>query len=166
MPLFTPPFPQKPETATQVERVVPFRPDQLFALVARVEDYPQFVPYWHRVRVRERRENAYRTDQVVRLGPVRHAFSTITRLEPESRIIVESADPPFRHLHLEWVFTPVGEGQCHISLTAAFDLRFPGLNVVGTLLSRESIQRMISAFEQRAQAIYGIGDANAPQINP
>jgi coenzyme Q-binding protein COQ10 len=131
----------------------------MFALVADVSRYPEFVPYWHAVRVRDRRDDGYRTDQVVRLGPMRHTFSTDTRLLPPAEIVVTSGDPPFRHLSLQWKFHRAEDGGCRISLRAEFELKSLTLRALGALLSTESINRMITAFEERARAVYGPPDA-------
>lgn len=141
--------------STYVTREVYYGPDQMFALVADVERYPEFVPHWAAVRVRNRTPTSYHTDQVVRLGPVRHTFTTDTRLTAPDSIVVESADSPFRRLSLQWNFNRAEDGGCRINLTVDFELRSRALQAIGALLSRDSINRMIAAFENRAATVYG-----------
>lgn len=141
--------------STFVTREVYYPPEQIFALVADVERYPEFVPYWQAVRIRNRREAGYHTDQVVRLGPVRHTFSTDTHLRTPEEICVLSQDPPFRKLSLQWKFNLAEDGGCRISLNVEFELRSLALRALGALLSRDSINRMIDAFETRAGTVYG-----------
>lgn len=141
--------------STFVSREVYYAPEQMFALVADVEQYPAFVPHWQAVRVRNRRDDGYHTDQVVRLGPVRHTFSTDTRLRVPQEIHVLSQDPPFRTLSLHWKFNLAEDYGCRISLDVHFELRSLALRALGALLSKESVTRMIDAFETRAGEVYG-----------
>jgi coenzyme Q-binding protein COQ10 len=127
----------------------------MFALVADVESYPQFVPNWHMVRVRNRTETSYHTDQVVRFGPMRHTFTTDTRMVPPHQITVSSKDTPFRFLDLSWAFRPADDGGCWIELEVSFELRSRALQAISSILSRDSVVRMVDAFEHRAQDIYG-----------
>jgi coenzyme Q-binding protein COQ10 len=127
----------------------------MFALVAAVEAYPEFVPNWHMVRVRNRTDNSYHTDQVVRFGPMRHTFTTDTRFTVPSEIIVTSKDSPFRLLELSWTFTQAADGGCWITLDVNFELRSRTLQAISSILSRDSVVRMVDAFEARALAVYG-----------
>ncbi|WP_019643593.1 type II toxin-antitoxin system RatA family toxin [Novispirillum itersonii] len=141
--------------STTVTREVYYSQEQMYSLVADVESYPAFVPSWQAVRVRNRKEDSYITDQVVRLGPVRHTFSTRTRLVAPSVIEVTSSDPPFRSFRLNWSFETAEDGGCRITLVSEFELRIRAFQIIGSLLSSDSIHRMISAFETRARALYG-----------
>ncbi|HAQ00041.1 MAG TPA: ubiquinone-binding protein, partial [Rhodospirillum rubrum] len=71
------------------ERFLPFSDLQMFTLVADVERYPQFVPWWIAARVIDSRPapagdgpdaKIYRTDQVIGMGPVRLRFTSRTLL--------------------------------------------------------------------------------------
>ncbi len=141
--------------STFVSREVYYAPTQMFALVADVERYPEFVPFWQAVRVRNRRDDGYHTDQIVRLGPVRHTFSTDTRLNTPTEIHVFSKDSPFRSMSLHWTFDLAEDNGCRINLDAQFELRSLALRALGAILSRDSILRMIDAFETRARSVYG-----------
>lgn len=140
---------------THVTRVVFYGRERMFDLVADVERYPEFVPLWQAARVHDRTDRGYRTDQVVRLGPLRYRFSTCTRLHRPDRITVFSNRPPLRELRLTWTFDPLADAKCRIGLDARFDLRSRILAPIGLILSRESIERMIDAFERRARHVYG-----------
>lgn len=141
--------------STTVTREVYYSQEQMYSLVADVESYPAFVPNWQAVRVRNRRDDGYTTDQVVRMGPVRHTFTTRTRTVAPSLIEVTSSDPPFRSFSLRWSFETAEDGGCLITLVSDFELRIRAFQVIGALLSSDSIHRMISSFETRARALYG-----------
>jgi coenzyme Q-binding protein COQ10 len=127
----------------------------MFSLVAAVEAYPEHAPNWQMVRVRNRTEASYHTDQVVRFGPMRHTFTTDTRFTAPREILVSSKDPPFRFLELAWRFKAAEDGGCWISLDVNFELRSRTLQAISSILSRDSVTRMVDAFEDRAQNVYG-----------
>ncbi len=63
-------------TSHKVSRVLPYEREQVFDLVADVERYPDFLPWWVAVRVSQRDGEVYYTDQVVRFGLIRERFSS------------------------------------------------------------------------------------------
>lgn len=140
---------------TTVTREVYYPPQKMFNLVADVERYPEFLPTWQAVRVRNRTAQGYDTDQVVRLGPVRNTFTTHTSLRPPGTILVQSSQAPFREFALTWTFDHADDGGCQISLDVRFELRSRALSALGALLSRESVTRLVAAFEDRARTLYG-----------
>ncbi|GAB3448611.1 type II toxin-antitoxin system RatA family toxin [Insolitispirillum peregrinum] len=141
--------------ATTVTREVYYSPQQMFALVADVARYPDFVPNWQMVRVRPLDDTSYRTDQVVRFGPMRHTFTSTTSLQAPDRITVTSSDSPFKTLQLQWHFAVADDGGCRITLTVDFELKVRAFQAITSILSRESVVRMVDAFEHRAQDLYG-----------
>jgi len=138
----------------KVERWLPYRPEQLFDLAADVERYPEFLRWWLAARVREREASAYRTDQVLGVGPIRVRFASKTVLHRPQRIDVTSDEWPFRQFRLSWTFEPhLGDG-CWVSLVAQLELRsrlFQG--VVARVLPAVTAD-IISAFEARARRLY------------
>lgn len=139
-----------------VTRELYYSPQQMFDLVADVEQYPQFVPNWVMVRVRHRPDGSgYHTDQVVRYGPVRHSFGSDTSLRPPHQIEVYSNDSLFRHMTLLWDFHLAEDQGCRITLSVDFELRSRALQALGAILSRDSVTKMVDAFEERAKQVYG-----------
>lgn len=147
--------PSPAASSTVVTREVYYSAEQMFALVADVARYPEFVPNWQMVRVKALNDTTYHTDQVVRFGPMRHTFATTTALEAPHTITVTSSDSPFKTLELHWHFEIAEDGGCRITLTVSFELKYRALKAITAILSKESIHRMIDAFEQRAGEAYG-----------
>ena len=139
----------------KVSRVLPYEPEQVFDLVADVERYPDFLPWWVAVRVSQRDGEVYYTDQVVRFGLVRERFSSKTVLRRPERIDVTSSDRLFRHFSLAWTFDSDLEGNCRVAL--AVDLEFHSRlfhELFGRVLPH-TLGGIISAFETRACRVYG-----------
>jgi coenzyme Q-binding protein COQ10 len=148
-------------------RRVTHSPERMFALVADVEKYPEFLPLCEGLTVRRRDERDDGTELLVatmRVGyrAIHESFTSRVTLQPAAnRILVEYIDGPFRHLENRWTFTPDGQGGCNIGffITYEFASRTLGL-LMGAMFDR-AFRKFAEAFEERADAIYG-GPARLP----
>lgn len=146
----------------EVSRDVPFAPEILFDLVADVERYPEFVPWWVAARVKRVSPVMYYTDQVVALKVLHRGFRTKTVLQRPDRIDVTSTDKPFKQLQLVWTFEPLPEG-CRVRLSAAFQFRSGAIQAMLGLFSQDMVHRLLDAFESRAQSMFGESRLAAPR---
>lgn len=141
--------------ARTVSRPVPYSSAQVFDLVADVEHYPLFVPSWAAARIIKHLPDGYRTDQILRVGPMREEFITETHLRRPARIEVVDVKGPFDHLHILWNFTELGGGACHIDLSVDVQLRSRALRALSSIMAGDSVERLVHAFEERAHHVYG-----------
>lgn len=136
-------------------RVLPYSAEQLFALVASVERYPEFLPGWHAARVLRREGNALLVEQLVgpRIKPWR--FVSTVRFDRPKSLAIASIDGPFRRLEIRWAFVALPGGGCRVNLEAAYALRptLPRTLVAASLGA--AIRGLVTAFERRAHALYG-----------
>ena len=99
----------------EATRRVAHTPDEMFALVADVEKYPQFLPLCESLTVRSRRERDGKTvlvaDMSVGYKAIRETFTTQVLLKPAEKVIdVKYIDGPFRYLTNLWGFEPASDG--------------------------------------------------------
>lgn len=140
-------------------RVLPYRPDQLYDLVANVQDYPQFLPWCLGARIRERSAALLVADLIIGFKMFREQFTSRVTLDPmKQRIDVAYTDGPFKYLQNHWVFHPHPDG-CEIDFYVDFEFRSRLLQKTIELLFAEAVRRMVAAFETRARALYGPGGA-------
>jgi coenzyme Q-binding protein COQ10 len=92
------------------ERVLLYTPEQLFALVADIERYPEFLPWCVGARIKERQANFIVADLIIGFRMFRERFTSRVSLCPPRRIDVAYAEGPFRYLNNHWTFTPVAGG--------------------------------------------------------
>ena len=135
-------------------RFLPYTPEQLFDLVADVEDYPKFLPWCVALRITDRRDNVIRADMVVGFRMLREKFTSRVTLTPKERIDVEYLDGPFRYLENRWLFRPK-DGGCEIDFFIDFEFRSRLLRKVMEPLFHEAVRRMVRAFEKRAGERFG-----------
>jgi len=136
------------------QRFVPYRPDQMFDLVADVARYPEFLPWCVGARIRERRETDLVADLVIGFKIFRERFTSFVTLERPDLIHVRYAEGPFRYLNNHWKFAPA-EGGCRIDFHVDFEFRSRLLQGAIGLVFNEAVRVMVGAFERRARKVYG-----------
>ena len=142
-------------------RVLPYSPDQLYALVVDIERYPEFLPWCLGARIKSQREDLIVADLIIGFKMFRERFTS--RVMPNAdaqRIDVTYAEGPFKYLENHWRFEEHPEG-CLIDFYVDFEFRSKLLQKVIEALFHEAVRRMVAAFETRARALYG-----APQGTP
>lgn len=143
----------------EATRRVAHTPDQMFALVADVEKYPQFLPLCESLTVRSRKERDGRTilvaDMSIGYKAIRETFTTQVLLKPDEKIIeVKYIDGPFKYLTNIWSFEPASDG-CFVRFFIDYEFKSRILAVVmGTMFDR-AFRMFAEAFEKRADVIYG-----------
>jgi coenzyme Q-binding protein COQ10 len=135
-------------------RLLPYTPEQLFALVADVERYPEFLPWCVGARIRERETNLVVADLVIGFRMFRERFTSRVGLDPPRRIDVSYAEGPFRYLNNHWAFVPE-PGGCRVDFFVDFEFKSRVLQKVIEVLFGEAVRRMVTAFEKRARDLYG-----------
>ena len=149
----------KPDMPTHSDtQLVPYRPDQLFDLVADVGKYPQFLPWCTAARIRSASPTALAADITIGFGPFRESFSSRVTLDRPHRILVTYQNGPFRHLTNSWDFRPDPAGcpmGCIVDFHVDFEFRSRILQAAIGVVFHEAVRRMVGAFHKRARDIYG-----------
>lgn len=142
-------------------RVLPYTPEQMFALVADVERYPEFLPWCLACRIRSREsEDAFTADLQVGFKMVREQFTSRVTLDKPSMITVNYLRGPFEHLTNEWKFRAVPEGTA-VDFYLTFEFKSRLLQTLIGVLFEEAVHRMVSAFEARAAKLYAANDTRS-----
>lgn len=143
----------------ETRRTVPQSPDQMFALVADVEKYPEFLPLCEALHIRSRKERDGKelliADMTVGYKAIRETFTTQVLLNAAERAIdVKYLDGPFRYLDNRWRFTETATGGCevHFFIDYEFKSRMLGA-LMGSMFDR-AFRTFAEAFEARAAKIY------------
>ena len=138
------------------QRVLPYRPDQLFDLVADIQRYPEFLPWCVAARIKSKKENEIVADLVIGFKMIRERFTSRVKLDrPNHRIDVAYTEGPFKYLNNHWIFEPTPEGTTRLDFFVDFEFRSVMLQKIIGMLFNEAVRRMVAAFEARAKALYG-----------
>jgi coenzyme Q-binding protein COQ10 len=137
------------------KKILPYTPQQMYALVADVEKYPEFLPWCLASRIRKREGAVMFADLIIGFKMVRERFTSRVELnEAERRINVQYTDGPFQYLNNHWIFLE-HEGGCCVDFYVDFEFRSKMLQKIMGLLFNEAVRRMVQAFETRADNLYG-----------
>ena len=139
-------------------RVLPYTATQMYALVADVASYPQFLPWCAAARIRSRvpegAAEVMLADLVISFKVFREKFgSRVTLFEGEKSIDTEYLDGPFKYLKSTWKFKDV-EGGCEVDFFVDFEFKNAILQGVIGVVFNEAMNRIVRAFENRAAELY------------
>ena len=126
--------------------------DELFEVVADVNDYPRFVPWCTGARIRSATEKEIIADLSIGFGPFNESFTSQVALDRPREVLVHAIDGPLEHLINRWTFTPVGTGT-HVDLHIDFEFKSHLLDHVASKMFHEAATRMMSAFESRVHLL-------------
>jgi len=135
--------------------------DDMFALVADVERYPQFVPLCRSLAVRKRTTDGEGRevivcDMTVAYKLVRETFtSRVTLDRSKLEILVEYLEGPFERMNNRWSFRATGERSSDVEFFIAYEFRSRTLGLLMGGIFDAAFRRFASAFERRADHVYG-----------
>lgn len=151
-------------------RTVPYRPEQMFDLVADVGRYPDFLPWCVGARVRSRDDREMVADMTIGFGPFRESFTSRVALDRPDSIDVRYENGPFRYLTNQWRFEPAEPGDggagCRVHFHVDFEFRSKLLQLAIGAVFHETVRRMVAAFLTRARAVYGPPPVSAAVLMP
>jgi ribosome-associated toxin RatA of RatAB toxin-antitoxin module len=128
---------------------------QMFDLVAGVEDYPKFLPWCGGVEVRERGENTVVASVGINYHGVKQSFTTANENTPSTAIKMKLVDGPFKSLDGLWTFKPLREDACKIELDLHYEFSNMLLEqLVGPVFGMIA-NSMVDSFCKRADTVYG-----------
>jgi coenzyme Q-binding protein COQ10 len=96
------------------------------------------------------------TTMVVGYKLIRESFTTEVILDLDARtIVVHYLDGPFSYLENRWTFRPLTSKTCEIDFYIAYSFRSRLLERLMGGLFDKAVRHYTTAFEERADAIYG-----------
>lgn len=142
--------------------------EDMFALVADVERYPEFLPLCEVLTVKSRvptddgAGEVITADMTVAYKLIRETFTSRVTIKPaERRILVEYIDGPFHHLENRWKFEPIGADRCEVDFFLDYAFKSRALELVMGKVFDRAFRKFSDAFETRANALYGYKRATA-----
>lgn len=138
------------------QKILPYTPDQMFDLVAAVDEYKKFAPWCVASRIHKwEGDHVFYADLIVGYKVFREKFSSKVILTPKEEITIEYQEGPLQNLTNHWKFSKTPEGHCLIDFSVEFEFKNGALQSLATMFFNEVVKRMINAFEKRAEQVYG-----------
>ncbi|SMX35146.1 type II toxin-antitoxin system RatA family toxin [Actibacterium lipolyticum] len=141
-------------------RTLPYSAAQMYHLVADIASYPKFLPWTAAARIRSRTPieggEVVEADLVISFKVFRERFGSSVTLFPEiMKIDTEYLDGPFKYMKSTWEFRDLPEGKCEVDFFVDFEFKNRVLQGVIGVVFNEAMQRVVRAFEKRAEDLYG-----------
>jgi coenzyme Q-binding protein COQ10 len=143
----------------QETRILPYTAEQMYAVVADIERYPEFLPWCAKVVIRKR-ETAGRVELVtaemaIAFHALHERYVSLVRLDRGALTIeARHVEGPFQRLDTRWRFVPLATGsEIHFLIDFAFKSML--LSAVAGVAFGFVAARMAEAFVQRAHRLYG-----------
>ena len=148
-------------TTRKTSTLVPYSAADMFALVADVEKYPEFLPWCPALRVVERSaegdDEVVIADMMVAYKVFREQFRCKIELNHGQKTIdVGFVNGPFRHLETNWHFEDVRSDQSKVHFCIDFELKNIVLQTAAQAFFEVKFSQMADAFIERAHALAGI----------
>jgi coenzyme Q-binding protein COQ10 len=133
----------------------------MFALVADVDKYPQFVPLCADMKVKSRVEKGEGVtvmvaEMTVAYKIIRETFTSRATLDSRNlKILVEYLNGPFKRMQNRWTFHKVDGDSCDVEFFIDYEFRSRTFAMLMGAMFDAAFRRFASAFEQRADDVYG-----------
>lgn len=135
--------------------ILGFSAEQMFELVAEVEDYPKFLPWCGGVEVRDRSEHAVVASVAIHYHGIHQSFTTSNVNTLPTSIRMTLVDGPFKTLDGTWTFKPLREDACKVELDLHYEFSSRILEqVIGPVFSMIA-NSFVDSFCKRAETVYG-----------
>jgi coenzyme Q-binding protein COQ10 len=135
--------------------IVPYSDHEMFALVADIASYPEFLPWCGGARIRSHTEDMVEAEITIAYSGVHKTFSTRNLLQKNKMMEIRLLEGPFKHLQGHWRFTALDERSSKVTLDLDFEVSNRLLSVVLTPVFSSIATQMVDAFHARAIALYG-----------
>ncbi|NIJ42761.1 coenzyme Q-binding protein COQ10 [Parvibaculum indicum] len=150
--------------AHEQSRDVPYSARDMYALVADIASYPDFLPWCNAARIRKREPAGAEmpggeivvADLIVSYKLLREQFTSRVLLDPRNLAIdVGYIKGPFKHLMNRWRFEELEGGASRVHFEIDFEFKSRMLErLIGEFFDR-ALTKMMGAFLQRADELYG-----------
>ena len=130
---------------------------KMYALVADVDAYPQFLPWCSGTEVR--RIDAHRAAATLHVNyhGLRLHFTTENQMDEGALIDMTLVNGPFKHLDGFWRFVPLSEQACKIEFQLSYELSGKLMEKLAGPMFNHIANTFVEVFVKRAVALYGAG---------
>lgn len=135
--------------------LVPYSPDQMYALVDDITAYPQFLPWCHDAQEHHRTDTQVEASLEIAHSGLHKSFTTRNELQPHEQIVMNLVKGPFKSLRGVWRFDALGDAGCKVSLDMEFEFSNKLMGMTFGPLFSKITGTLVDSFIERAKVVYG-----------
>jgi ribosome-associated toxin RatA of RatAB toxin-antitoxin module len=136
--------------------LVPYSAEQMFNLVDKVEQYPQFLPWCGGSSVVEQDSATLHATVNIDYHHIKQHFTTENRRKPPHQIDMTLKEGPFKHLDGHWRFIPLSDSACKIEFRLHYEFSSKLLEKMVGPVFNFITNNFVDAFIHRAEKVYPI----------
>ena len=137
--------------------LIEFTPAQMFELVDRCEDYPQFLPWCGGTEVHLRTDTITAATIHINYHGIKAQFSTENTKRWPNDMKLRLTEGPFTRLDGHWRFTPLGETGCKVAFSLHYQFSSKLLEKVLGPVFNHIANTFVDSFVKRAGQVYAKG---------
>ena len=128
---------------------------KMYALVADVESYPQFLPWCDRAVVSAKEPSRTVATLHINFHGLKKEFTTENVNQPGARIDMTLVSGPFRSLEGNWVFVPLSERACKVEFRLRYEFASALVEKAAGSAFQDIMDTFVDAFVRRADEKFG-----------
>ncbi len=134
--------------------LVPYSAEQMFNLVDRVEEYPQFLPWCGGASVTELEGTTVHATVHIDYHHIKQSFTTENVRTPPHQIDITLQRGPFKQLNGCWLFSPLSPSACKIEFCLHYEFSNKLLEKMVGPVFHYIANNFMDAFIHRAEKVY------------
>jgi ribosome-associated toxin RatA of RatAB toxin-antitoxin module len=135
--------------------LIEYTPAQMFELVDRVEEYPQFLPWCGGTELHQRTATHTSATLHIAYHGLKSHFSTENEKQVPDWMSIRLIDGPLKHLDGRWDFKPLGDQACKIEFRLHYEFSNKLLEKALGPVFNHIANTFVESFVKRAQQRYG-----------
>lgn len=142
-------------TTISKSALVSHSPEEMFKLVDDIKAYSDFLPWCGKTTEISRENNNVEASLLISHSGLNKEFTTQNKNTPFNKIEMHLLNGPFKNLDGVWLFEPLGETACKVSLNLEFEFSSKIIGItLGPVFSKIA-NNLVDAFIKRADVVYG-----------
>ncbi len=142
-------------TTISKSALVSHSPEQMFRLIDNIEAYSEFLPWCAKATEISRDEKNVEASVLISHSGFNKEFTTQNKNTAFSKIEMHLVNGPFKKLDGVWLFEPLGDTACKVSLDLEFEFSSKIIGItLGPVFSKVA-NTLVDAFIKRADVVYG-----------
>lgn len=135
--------------------LINYSAEQMFRLVDRVEDYPEFLPWCGGVDIEARHDNRLKAKLKINYHGLKQSFTTENTNVAPSTMTMRLVEGPFKHFEARWNFKALRDDACKIEFDMQYEFSSRILeSVIGPVFGMIA-NSFVDSFCKRAEQVYG-----------
>ncbi|XP_013877443.1 coenzyme Q-binding protein COQ10 homolog, mitochondrial [Austrofundulus limnaeus] len=139
-------------------RTLEFTPEQIYSVVANVDQYQHFVPWCKKSRMTKGPNGDTRAELEIGFPPITERYTSELTFVPNHQIRAVCTDGSlFSHLETLWRFAPGAKdppGSCKVYFFVSFEFKSVLHSQLASVFFDEVVKQMVGAFESHAATLY------------